>query len=206
MYFLFWHKTTQEWDGFRKTESTYDSNNNLIRCIQYKADKASSGYLLNFKHEYTYDSRGNKLDSIQYKWDDVNNMWIIGAGYLKVSFTYSADNHRINSTDCRYNAATSSWDNVLNTHYYYDGITSAPTNRAEELAAYPNPVSDLITFSLSDHQTPVIFELIDSRGQRIMTTEVHDAETFDLNGIANGFYLYNLLFDDKIQSGKIVKE
>ena len=80
--------------------------------------------------------------------------------------------------------------------------------RAESVAHFErNFHSEYISFSFSGNFAQITFELLDLQGRKLITKEVRNNETVNLEGLDNGIYVYNLFHTyGKRQCGKLIKE
>lgn len=76
----------------------------------------------------------------------------------------------------------------------------------QEHVVYPNPAENEITINWA-FDSPLLLEISDLSGKVILTKEITNSETIQLEKFHSGIYLYNLRQNDLIKfSGKIIKE
>lgn len=100
------------------------------------------------------------------------------------------------------------WVGDYKTTLYYSNqnVTSVNNVETEIFKLYPNPVSEDLTFSISGNYKQITFELFNVQGCKVMTKEIKNTETISIESLNNGVYFYNILTDEKRQSGKLMKE
>ena len=111
--------------------------------------------------------------------------------------------------DCiSYKYIDNSWvDNDKRTYYYSTFKTVSVSNLSlTDYIIYPNPVSDILNINIPNGNDMFTFELYDAQGRKLISKEITNNAQLSLEGLAKGFYLYNLTIDGKIQSGKLIKE
>jgi hypothetical protein len=101
--------SAKEWEPNSKTESTYDSQSNLILSLKSGANNVNNTWTwaLDNKYEYTYDSNGIKTQYIIYDMDN-NNQW-----KLHDKIVYVIDDNRNTTQNLYYfswDTQTNQWD------------------------------------------------------------------------------------------------
>jgi len=97
---------------------------------------------------------------------------------------------------------------VSKTVYYYSeqGQTILSVETREKVTVYPNPVSHNLTLTFSGSQEPAFFRLFDSQGREILSQRVAEGERMNLRFLDKGVYLYSVVLDQEIHTGKLIKE
>lgn len=86
-----------------------------------------------------------------------------------------------------------------------------PLNVAETLLTMqvmkvaPNPVHDFVTIQIPDRMNPVIYTIADVSG-RIVQSAPFENSKINVEALKQGIYFLTILFPDKIQSIKLVKD
>jgi len=73
------------------------------------------------------------------------------------------------------------------------------------VSIFPNPFSEYVTFSIPNNKAPFTFDLFDMQGRKIMSEEIRSEEKVNMEALNQGLYFYNLIIDDKRQTGKLIK-
>ena len=79
----------------------------------------------------------------------------------------------------------------------YLGVNETDQN-TDAIFVYPNPVSDVIHFKLSDPSAFKKLALYDVMGRTVLTEKITNHSDLDVKNIPNGFYIIKF-FDDEHQ-------
>ncbi|MBN2520319.1 MAG: T9SS type A sorting domain-containing protein [Bacteroidales bacterium] len=85
-------------------------------------------------------------------------------------------------------------------------ITLANNSQIKNVLIYPNPVSQNITIKNIMNNNPACFELFNLQGRKILSKTILKDENINLQHLIKGIYLYNVITNHGIQSGKLIKE
>ena len=98
--------TSNQWQPSSKTESTYDSQGNLIISLESSANDLNNTLTwdLNRKDENTYDIKGQLIQNLNYNMN-INGIWMI---YSKQVYVFDDSGNNIQSLDYY------DWDNETN--------------------------------------------------------------------------------------------
>ena len=147
------------------------------------------------KSEYTYD--------LSY---GLNDLILPNLDYFVPDYSNLIVNKPVDFID--YNYIDGSWVNVWKGTYYYStvNVTSVSDLSKQVYSIYPNPVLDRLNFNIQHSNNTFTFELYDSQGRKLISKEIINNSQLNLEGLTKGIYLYNLIIDGEIQSGKLIKE
>jgi hypothetical protein len=208
---------------YDKSDYTYDAFGNQTEYIYYYWDNTTNQWVRLYKGDYTYDAYRNLTQSIFSEWDITANRWvedhkygitydnnytlnelllpptIVNAGLFKYKL--------LNTQEYNFNKDANVWIEVAESDYYYSDFDFTATNQhvSEKALLYPNPASENINLDMPDNKS-ASFELLDMQGRTIMFCRINNLEPISLKEVNRGAYLYNLYFDGKKQSGKLIKK
>lgn len=100
--------------------------------------------------------------------------------------------------------ATIGWGAIDDIEMTYEINLGTEDFDANKIAAYPNPVKDLLNITAVENiDTVSIFNLF---GQNLLNKEINATETVvDMSAFATGTYIVNVLSDNNVKTIKIVK-
>jgi len=70
---------------------------------------------------------------------------------------------------------------------------------------YPNPFTNQVTFKVANNTAPVFVDIFDVQGRKVLSTNVNNNESINLEHLNTGLYMYSIIIDGAIIKGKIVK-
>ena len=190
-----WNSETSQWVNSSKYEYTYDANGNPTVEIYSLWNSETSQWENSDKSEYTYD--------LSY---GLNDLILPNLDYFVPDYSNLIVNKPVDFID--YNYIDGSWVNVWKGTYYYStvNVTSVSDLSKQVYSIYPNPVLDRLNFNIQHSNNTFTFELYDSQGRKLISKEIINNSQLNLEGLTKGIYLYNLIIDGEIQSGKLIKE
>lgn len=210
---------------FVKNEYTYDANGNRTLWIIYDTGGTANQWVGWLKGEYTYDANGNVTQLIFYHWDNTVNRWVEYSNH-KNGYTYD-NNYTLNelllppdlnnavlfkykllsTQEYEFNESSNEWNEVAESDYYYSDFAFTAINHhdSEKAVLYPNPASECINLIIPDNKS-ASFELLDMQGRIVKLRRINNVEAISMDDVKSGTYLYNLYFDGKQQSGKLIKK
>jgi hypothetical protein len=74
------------------------------------------------------------------------------------------------------------------------------------LMCYPNPASGTINISHEFDEASLTFELYNIQGQKVLAKVLTDTNQIDISHLNKGLYVYNVLVEKEVYSGKVVVE
>ena len=221
-----WNSETSQWVNSDKSEYTYDANGNLTVRIYSYWNSGTSQWVNSDLEEYTYDANGNPTVEIYSLWNSETSQWensdkseytydlsyglndliLPNLDYFVPDYSNLIVNKPVDFIN--YNYIDGSWVNVWKGTYYYStvNVTSVSDLSKQVYSIYPNPVLDRLNFNIQHSNNTFTFELYDSQGRKLISKEIINNSQLNLEGLTKGIYLYNLIIDGEIQSGKLIKE
>ncbi len=221
-----WNSETSQWENSDKFEYTYDANGNPTVEIYSYWNSETSQWENSSKSEYTYDANGNPTVEIYSLWNSETSQWensdkseytydlsyglndliLPNLDYFVPDYSNLIVNKPVDFIN--YNYIDGSWVNVWKGTYYYStvNVTSVSDLSKQVYSIYPNPVLDRLNFNIQHSNNTFTFELYDSQGRKLISKEIINNSQLNLEGLTKGIYLYNLIIDGEIQSGKLIKE
>lgn len=213
------------WADIYQSVYTYDASGNTVQEIESEWSNLTNGWEEDWKGEYTYDASNNPASEHYFEIDASSGFWVENTKYdytYDLSLVY-ADllapptnwlipdyrNQIVSKPlEClNQDLVDGSWINYAKWVYAYDvpGANSVQELEAGKLSiVYPNPATDFLSFTFSDKQDQLTFELFEMTGRRVMNKLVSNNERIGLEEMNNGIYLYRLSSNDKRQSGKLI--
>ncbi len=224
--YSYWNSGTSQWVNSDLEEYTYDANGNPTVRIYSGWNSETSQWVNSSKYEYTYDANGNPTVEIYSLWNSETSQWensdkseytydlsyglndliLPNLYYFVPDYSNLIVNKPVDFID--YNYIDGSWVNVWKGTYYYStvNVTSVSDLSKQVYSIYPNPVLDRLNFNIQHSNNTFTFELYDSQGRKLISKEIINNSQLNLEGLTKGIYLYNLIIDGEIQSGKLIKE
>ncbi len=224
--YSYWNSGTSQWVNSDLEEYTYDANGNPTVRIYSGWNSETSQWVNPSKAEYTYDANGNPTVEIYSLWNSETSQWensskyeytydlsyglndliLPNLNYFVPDYSNLIVNKPVDFID--YNYIDGSWVNVWKGTYYYStvNVTSVSDLSKQVYSIYPNPVLDRLNFNIQHSNNTFTFELYDSQGRKLISKEIINNSQLNLEGLTKGIYLYNLIIDGEIQSGKLIKE
>ena len=208
--------TVNLWIENHLTEYMYDNHGDLVEELYYS--KNGEGWTDDDKIVYSYDENHNCVKMVEYdfSWDnqdwEIDNETVItydltvpssaiaGLSYLE------GDNVSINNKVMAFEE-TDYDDGIaqqtLKTVMYYSAASSLGEFNENQLAIWPNPVSETLNLNAEDLQQVEIFSM---DGKQVMRLG-NGSESINVNALAKGCYLLKATFTDGSQAmQKFVKE
>ena len=192
-----WDDTAEEWYADWKAEYEYDANGNPVLEVYSDLDEDSGDLLTTSKYEYTYELTRLFGDLITPPRD-----WFLP------DMSQYIENQPLGHLIYWWDGEAESWENDTRGTYNYFEQEVGVEDHKEQVAArvYPNPVYENLEISVPADHLPVIFELFDMQGRLIITRELGHSASLNVEGLANGMYMYLLRGAKFHQTGKMIKE
>ena len=204
------------WDENHKTEYQYDSHGDVVEEVYYRKEFDIWSY--DDKIIYSYDENHNCVKQVEYDFGWGSQDWeidneILFSYDLTVSSSVIAGLNYFNGdiivihnklvafeeTDYDEGQPEQTIKSVL----YYSAATSLGEYNENQLAIWPNPVSETLNLNAEDLQQVEIF----SMGGRQVMRFGNGFESINVSALANGCYLLKAIFTDGSKAmQKFVKE
>lgn len=204
------------WVESHKTEYQYDSHGDLAEECYY--NKEGDSWTYNDKIVYSYDENHNCVKMVEYdfSWNTqdweienetvisydltVSSSVIAGLSYLQGD-NVSIHNKVLAFEETDYDDGIA--EQTLKSVLYYSAATGLGEYNENQLAIWPNPVSETLNLNAEDLQQVEIFSM---DGKQVMRLG-NGFESINVNALAKGCYLLKATFNDGSKAmQKFVKE
>lgn len=135
--------------------------------------------------------------SANYQWLDCDNGYATILGETGQDFTPNANGNY--SVEVSYGGCIDTSECVVVNWVGLVEMTFKST-----LAIYPNPVKDNLHFDF-DHEGSVTIEITDVSGKKLQTKSL-EANIVDVKMLPQGFYLLKVFYDNKVVTGRFIKQ
>ncbi len=204
------------WIENHKTEYQYDNNGDVVEELYYSKDIDTWTY--DDKVIYSYDENHNCVKQVEYNfvWDTqdweienevvysydltVSSSVIAGLKYFDGDFI-TIHNKLMTVEETDYDEGQP--DQTIKSVLYYSAATGLGEYNENQLAIWPNPVSETLNLNAEDLQQVEIFSM---DGRQVMHFG-NGFESINVNALAKGCYLLKATFVDGSKAmQKFVKE
>jgi len=217
-----WDANNDVWVNNQKSEITYNTEGQRTQIIFSSWDINSNTWGLLEKRTYTYDSFGNPDIEIDETWNANNNIWV---NYRKTNYTFNNDYtvddlllptfysgiypyHNMITASVQYywNENINDWlgneqEIFIYSEHHINGIQDM---QASALKVYPNPATDVIYFDLNNSSATATVELFDVQGRKIISEQFTGSTRLSVGRLSKGLYIYQIQYENKTQTGKIL--
>ena len=180
------------WNNYRFL-SVYNTDNNLIEYTTELWDNVNETFTPLNRYIYLYNSDGKLEESIRQNYDELDE-----------EFTNSFKETSAYSYGLLMSTTPQNWENgdwadpaeeyIIN--FYYDFVPTAIQDQSgiSEISIYPNPTSETLLVNYSGNiNWPVILEIIDQSGKKVLTREILNQLTeIAVKDLAPGIYFVRL--------------
>lgn len=94
---------------------------------------------------------------------------------------------------------------IPNFYQAYESLKTEITNK-NPFSLYPNPTSDLLYFYSDSSNEKNHIKLFDISGKHILEQSLENTSPINLNHLEAGLYIYQIMIDSQIKTGKIIKK
>lgn len=192
-----WCTFEEEWSLTKEAAYDFDANGNVIREAYFVWDEDAQAFIEDSKYDYQYDLSFTLSELVLPPLD-----------WFALDYSNTFLNKLLSCEGYEWDSASNGWHQDYEEMYYYSEKSTSINEMFEGSSSgiFPNPFSDVLSFSFPDHYGQITFELFDLQGRKLMSKTVHEGETIHAAALKSGIYLYNLYFDGERQSGKIIKQ
>ncbi|HET6559243.1 MAG TPA: T9SS type A sorting domain-containing protein, partial [Prolixibacteraceae bacterium] len=215
------------WQGVDKNQYAYDEKGNKLLYYDFHWDQVTNKWLEFSKYNYTYDENGNLIDDLWQRYlDFTTNKY---AEVFKSNFSYdtslnvsevlmpplsyfirpeyaeSTVNKPLNYT--HYALIEDVWQSFEKGTYYYSNqeVSNVSTQISNKgVKVYPNPASGFIKFEIKDDLNPLLVELYDLNGKKVLSQKHLPKDQITVRQLRPGIYFYKLTRSNEIHQGKVV--
>ncbi|MCF8362181.1 MAG: T9SS type A sorting domain-containing protein [Prolixibacteraceae bacterium] len=223
-----WDTITNSWIGEFKQTKSYNTNGKLTYEDNWIWDIKANSWIGEYKENLIYAVNGNYIMENRWIWDTDKNGWIAEYQY---DFSYDLSTlfsdiifppdysygHISNLTGQKQysNMMTQRTSSELKdgqlsptetiTLYYSENTASGkPHLTNKNLKVYPNPATDFVMIDTGNN-TPATINLYTIQGQKSLSKSFTGNIQLSLDQLRNQIYIYEIIQDDKISSGKFIK-
>ncbi len=75
-----------------------------------------------------------------------------------------------------------------------------------DIKIYPNPATEFVVFDVNSTSKTAIVEIFDINGKKVLHQELSDNKQISVSHLNRGLYMYKLIHNSTIYSGKIMIE
>ncbi len=191
------------WEKYFLYSYYYDNDGTLIK---YKIDELN---LINDYYsligEYHHDKDSNSITFTRSIKDEEDGQYIY----------QEKDEKKFDNNDNILEWIKSGWDedsakwivyNYINYYYSEHDPTDANVQTAHVITVYPNPVSGILYLEGTSYIKDYRFDVFNSEGKFVYSSEVNRTYTIDLHSLVSGIYLYRISSDGKYFTGRFIKK
>lgn len=218
-----WDLLSGGWRILSRSENTYNASEQVMTSNLYSWNADSSQWVNFLKEEFTYDGNMNMVMYLYSEWND--NQWL---NYYQIKMAYN-DGYTSDEIILPWmftgELGMLGWIPVHlltgTTEYEYSGESFVLTSRGlynysqvnltaiaepenSQALIYPQPASDLITFSWDINQPTLGLGIYDSNGKKVLSQQLDNHGSVNVDHLAPGLYIYRLDHNHKTKlTGKI---
>jgi hypothetical protein len=220
-----WDETNNQWENDNKYLKSYNQANQLIEEVeQYWA---SNQWINDYKTEIVYDANDNIVEEIYYYWNssnweydeklevDYDNTYPLSQLLLPF-FIYEYEEIIMFFNHMPYQYRQYVWDgsnwgqeDSLSGELYYSDINlNGIFEKTPDLVkVFPNPVQRQLFIGIKDIPADASITITDLSGQELLSKELNSRlNTIDLQGLSKGIYLYRIINERQVYTGKFIKQ
>ena len=129
--------------------------------------------------------------------------WILDG---KFEYTYDESGNNTSQISSYLDEISGQWLFSWKNSFYYSGHEILPEIPEARIFVYPNPASEYILFDLGYLSEPVIVEIYDNQGKKVLEHDLYENRQISVSNMAKGLYLFRLNYNGKLSTGKIILE
>lgn len=144
-----------------------------------------------------------KIDSSMWEdWDTIANQWVGNSKGLNAYDIYGNQTIQIAYS---WNNTTSQFIPVYKATDYYSEHNLIPKIPVH-IRFHPNPAKEFIVFDLTYYAEPIIVEIFDNQGKKVLEQNLPENRQISIRNLAKGLYLFRLNYNGNVSTGKIIVE
>ena len=185
-----WNPTTQVLENNDKTEYESQQNGAFTLKKRYYWNLNSQKWKASEMNEYNYDLGVPKSKLIHPD-------------------KYNAYDFLLDSTSYYQTTSTSSgWTTKKSNTTFYSPLTPNSILDAEQISVsiYPNPATDFIQFDIKNSKKNLPIFIYNIEGQLLISQLINSDGRINISSFSNGNYVYSILVNGQLVSGKILKQ
>jgi hypothetical protein len=192
-----WDSLSVDWIPETKEIHNYDSSGNLIKHNYFGKDTLTTQLIEEWSNDFSYDLTVSFSDLI---YPAEFEYWHISK--LKDFEQYSNVMLQKSYSEIKDNQIVAT--EVLTFYNTLEDQTEVAEFDSEyNLKVYPNPASDYVVFDIGNTRQLTTVELYDLKGNKISTQQLPSNNQVSVSKLKSGLYIYKIVCDSKISSGKI---
>jgi len=200
-YYVYLYWDVSSYDSSARYSFTYNGGNHVLTEL---TQVYASGVWQNSSQEaYSYDGNGYLISETIQNWQVGSSSWINYELFNDINNT-DGSVHDILYQD--WNIASSIYDSVSNTIYYY-GLTGVADVPAISARIYPNPATDMLHIDIKGTNQPYDVSLTDMTGRTLRDEhELSGDQAIDISSLSSGVYLVNVMQAGASTTQRVVKQ
>ena len=215
-FYIWW---SDKWLNSSKTIYNYDVQGNALGETNFSWNSITQTWIESYKNEYLLDNNFNISTEISYSWNTSTELWeqsskaecfydlntlvsdVFSNGILNVFGKHKLTSAKLYS----YDGTNWVFDGLASTYFSTHDFQSGTKTVVEDaIKVYPNPASDVITFNVDKSIGQFTIQLIDLQGKIVLNKTSNNNNALSIDKLSKGLYLYKILSDTKIYTGKII--
>ncbi|MCD4725686.1 MAG: T9SS type A sorting domain-containing protein, partial [Bacteroidales bacterium] len=220
-----WEESTSLWVVDWKDEYSYDATGNLTEILSYYWNESTSQWVACWKDEYSYDAAGNLTEYLSYDWNESISQWVVdwkqeytynnSYSFDELLLPYYDDFFILHFRHMLTESISYYWDDFVNqwildykgTFFYSEkNINNISDLSVMDIKIYPNPATEFVVFDVNSTSKTAIVEIFDINGKKVLHQELSDNKQISVSHLNRGLYMYKLIHNSTIYSGKIMIE
>jgi hypothetical protein len=141
-------------------------------------------------------------NKIYYNWNDTDSSWIEN---YKREYSYDNEENMTQHVVYNFEETTEQWIINWQRDYYYNEHNISQQVITNDISVFPNPFSKYFYIILKGNPSKIDFMLFNISGIKLLSKEISNSERINMEEFNQGVYIYNIHFDDRRQSGKLIK-
>jgi hypothetical protein len=211
-----WDNELNDWYINSKEECTYNPNSKLLTQKLYQLNQEGDDFVLVWDDEWIYDSNGNNTEYYFREFDIYSEEWTVEKNEFVYDLATPASNYSLpydidiecfnKPVSMRYYDEFADPDWHLSdsaTFYYSDYIASNANNILVSKVTCLQYLRNL-TISWEGKDEFLTFDVYNITGEKVWNQRISNNQTFSLESLPNGIYLYNLSNNGQVAAGKFL--
>jgi hypothetical protein len=211
-----WDNELNDWYVNAKTECTYNLNSKQLTQKSYQLNQEGDDFILVWDDEWIYDPNGNNTEYFFREFDIYSEEWTLEKTDLiydlttpvsNYAFPYAMDIECFNKpVSIRYYDEFTDPDWKLSesgTFYYSDHLVSIENYLQQSKVTCSQNFRNF-TISWEGKDEFLTFDVYNVTGEKVWNKRISNNQTFSLESLPNGIYIYNLSNNGQVAAGKFL--
>lgn len=193
-----WDSIANQWQCQLEEHHNYDEAGNLLQHNYLSKDSITNKLAEEWSYDFTYDLSVRFSDLVyppEYEYWHISNLKRFlqySNVMLQKSYSKIKDNQLVATEVFSFHCSTK------------ENTTSAvDLNTSSEQRVYPNPASDYVVFDIDNNLRTTTVELYTLQGNKISVQQLPNNKQLSVSQLKPGMYIYKIIQESKIRSGKI---